>query len=264
MKNIFLELVRGLIIGAGAILPGISGASLAVVFGAFEDFTALIAHPIAQIKPFFQKRYALCAGIGAGFIIFTLLLNNLFGAHTTALVFLFSGFIAGTLPGIFLKANKQGMGMAEIAAFCVTVGILIALSFLEKPAQAAPEALHWGSWILSGAIIAAGSLMPGISASFILIYLGLYEPLLHAVKTFDPASALLLGIGALLSLALLSHLIEALYKKFNSIMSFAVLGCTLGSVILVQGGVTGGMPLLPGIALLCAGFASSFFLDRLS
>ena len=278
MIRTILELIQGIIIGAGAILPGISGASLAVVFGVYEEFTELLAHPLERAKPFLKKHTVLCIGIAAGFVVFTLLLGKLFDRHTTALVFLFSGFIAGTLPGIYTQAKKKGIGPGEIIAFALTAGVFIFAAVSGGAHQSlsagtagvssanagVPAAIHPVAWILSGAAIGAGSLLPGVSASFILIYFGTYGPLLDAVANREIVAGLLLGAGVLLSLALLSRLVNALYKRYHGIVSFAVLGSTLGSLILVFPGLPAGTNLWFCALLAASGFAASFFLDRVA
>ncbi|GAB1484850.1 hypothetical protein MASR2M78_36680 [Treponema sp.] len=108
------EVVQGLMIGAGGILPGISGAALAVVFGVFEEIAALLAHPKITILPFIKRRWVLAISIGSGFIFFTLLLDQLFSKYSVPLIYIFSGFIAGTLFGILKEARKKGFGRFEI------------------------------------------------------------------------------------------------------------------------------------------------------
>jgi len=267
------DLIRGIIIGAGAILPGISGASLAVVFGVYEEFMELIAHPLKNLKQFFSRRLFLCIGIAIGFLAFTLVLDCLFSSHSTPLVFLFSGFIAGTLPEIFTVARKHGMGKGEVIAFCVTAGLLITMaltrgmtSTLGVPDSAAsiPTAIDINlfTWVFAGAIIALGSLLPGLSTSFILIFLGLYGPLLDSVKHIDLPVALALGAGALAALVVFSRIIDALYRRFHGIMSFIVLGFTLGSLFLVFPGIHRSSRIPLYVVLSLAGFAASFFLSR--
>ena len=293
------ELIQGTIIGAGAILPGISGASLAVVFGVYEEFMDLIAHPVKNFKSFFHRRVFLCLGIALGFLSLTLLLDRLFSTHTTPLVFLFSGFIAGTLPEIFTVARKHGIGKGEIIAFFITAGLLATLAILHglsattaggatlgvapgvstgalSVSSGAPgvssgapgvptgelAAIGLPVWFFAGAIIALGSLLPGLSASFILIFLGLYGPLLDSVRHIDLPVAVALGAGALISLVVFSRIIDALYSRFHGIMSFTVLGFTLGSLFLVFPGIPEGTNIPLCAALSLAGFASSFFLAR--
>jgi len=240
------EIFQGLLIGAGGILPGISGAALAVVFGVFEEITALIAHPKRNFLPFFQKHWVLAISIGSGFILFTILLDQLFTRYSIVLIYIFSGFIAGTLPGIFKEARKKSFGRFEILSFLLSVGPLLMyrafggtgpnhLSLVQNITGHTSMSILNTSWVYlaAGATIGAGSLMPGISASFILIYFGIYGPLLDAVSKRDIFPLIIVGIGALISIALLSRIMNWLYSHFHGIVSFAVLGLTLGSLILV-------------------------------
>ena len=267
MIRTILELIQGIIIGAGAILPGISGASLAVVFGVYEEFMELIAHPLKKIKPFLRRRAFLCVGIAIGFMAFTLILDRLFASHATPLVFLFTGFIAGTLPEIYTVARKHGMGKGEVIAFFATAGLLIALALTHGSTTtlSAPGTVNVSlfTWAFAGAIISLGSLLPGLSASFILIFLGLYGPLLDSVKHIDLPVAIALGAGALVALVVFSRIIDALYRRFHGIMSFIVLGFTLGSLFLVFPGIHRATRIPLYAILFLAGFALSFFLQKI-
>lgn len=262
MKTVLLEFAKGLIIGSGAILPGISGASLAVAFGVFEDCTKGVAHPFAEFKPFLQKHAALCFGIVFGFIIFAFIIGGFFRTHTTALLFVFSGFIASMLAGIFRKTEKKNVDINEILAFCISAGILVALSRLGTPAQ--NPALHPWEWIASGAIIAIGSLMPGISASFILIYFGMYGAILKALNEVAWKPAILLGAGSLAALILFSRLLRMLYGRYHGVMTFTAIGCTVGSLVLVFPAREAIHNPLLCVILFGSGFTASYFLDRLS
>lgn len=283
-----LEFVQGLFVGAGGILPGISGASLAVVFGFYRELTALIAHPRQNARVFLARHWSLAIGIGFGFVATTLLLDRLFAAHERPIIYLFWGFIAGTLPSIWRGARKTGAGLREALSFALTAGALIAFSLLAGRGAGEAVSLATGDpstspvavapfeWVLSGAIIGSGSLLPGLSASVILVYLGLYGPMLDAAANLAILPLALVGAGALLAIALLSRAIAALYARFHGIVAFAILGFTVGSLVLVFPGI----PRLPAgvdpwsaraivafasaILPALAGLALSVFLGRRS
>ncbi len=283
-----LEFVQGLFVGAGGILPGISGASLAVVFGFYQELTALIAHPKRNASVFLARHWSLAIGIGFGFVATTLLLDRLFAAHERPIIYLFWGFIAGTLPSIWRGARKTGAGLREALSFALTAGALIAFSLLAGRGAGEAVSLATGDpstspvavapfeWVLSGAIIGSGSLLPGLSASVILVYLGLYGPMLDAAANLAILPLALVGAGALLAIALLSRAIAALYARFHGIVAFAILGFTVGSLVLVFPGI----PRLPAgvdpwsaraivafasaILPALAGLALSVFLGRRS
>ena len=251
MNRLFLEIVQGIFIGAGGILPGISGASLAVVFGYYQALTDLVAHPVKNARAFITLHWSLACGIAAGFVLTTLLLGRIFAEHQNAIVFLFWGFIAGTIPSIWKDARKSGAGFREAIAFFVTAAAMIALAISSRgqgspfaaPASGAVASGAAASgtigdfsaaWFLSGAIVGAGSLLPGVSASFILVYLGLYGPILDAAGKLSIPILAQIGAGALAAIVLLSRAISALYRRYRSIVAFCVLGFTVGSLILVE------------------------------
>ncbi len=286
MRRGIFELIEGILIGAGGILPGISGAALAVVFGIYEELTALLAHPKREWRSFLTRHWALCVGIAAGFAGFTVLLKFFFAEWTVPLVYLFSGFIAGTLPSIWRNAKRHGIGAAETLAFFLALVPLLALAaalyagrhggigpfapdgafsrLLAANAAAAapgsPDALS-ARWALSGALIGTGSLLPGFSASFVLIWFGLYEPLLEAAGSLDLPVLAQLGAGVLAAVLLLSRLVNWLYGKFHGVMSLAVLGFTIGSLVLAFPGVPSPGSIALSTALAAAGLASSLWLE---
>lgn len=292
MNRLFLELVQGLFIGAGGILPGISGASLAVVFGYYRELTDLVAHPVKNARSFIVLHWGLACGIAAGFILTTLLLDRVFAEHQNAIVFLFWGFIAGTIPSIWKDARKSDAGFREAIAFFVTAAAMIALAvasgghgspFAAPAASSAAANAASGvtasgaaeasaisaigeisaAWFLSGAIVGAGSLLPGVSASFILVYLGLYGPMLDAAGRLSLPILAQIGAGALASIILLSRAISALYRRYRGIVAFGVLGFTLGSLVLVFPGFPATVgAIAPSLLPAVAGLALSLFLDR--
>lgn len=278
-----LELIEGILIGAGGILPGISGAALAVVFGIYEELTALLAHPKREWRRFLGRRWVLALGIAGGFVSFTVLLRFVFAQWTVPLVYLFTGFIAGTLPGMFRDARKkEGIPAGalpsggETTAFLAAAGILLALGAARHAgigpfaagdalenlaASAAAENSFPLRWVLAGALIGMGSLLPGFSASFVLILLGMYEPLLQAAGSLDLPVLAQLGSGALASLLLFSRLVAWLYRKAHGIMSFGVLGFTIGSLVLAFPGFPQGFSLALSLSLAAAGFLGSLSLE---
>jgi len=162
------------------------------------------------------------------------------------------------------------MGQREIIAFFVALAAILLVSggkhsgFILQAADPASGAreLATAQALAAGACVGAGSLLPGVSASFILIYLGWYGPLLEAVRVRDLATLALTATGALAAVIVLSRAVFWLYKRFHGIMGFAVLGLTLGSLVLVFPGFPGGAENILCIALAPIGFFASWWLER--
>jgi len=265
--------LSGLVIGSAGILPGISGASLTVLFGVHEDITALLADPIHRFRQFIQQHFLLVLGLIIGFIGTSIILTGIFFTHTAIFLTLFSGFIVGTLPSIYRRAAKSGIHRRELLSFFFFTAIMVALAIFNYMSKGSrTEGLHFAmpntenrgvitfspQWFFSGAILGCGSLLPGISASFFLMYLDWFSPLLSAVASLRFLPLAQTALGFTITILTLSRVTNWLYRRFNSITSFAVLGCTLGSFALI-------IPLLPPLTIpmiifFIVGFSTSFFI----
>lgn len=269
-----ISFIKGVVIGAGAILPGISGASLAVMFGVHEDIVSLLANPFRHLKQFFRRHAFLILGAICGFLAVSRVLMTLIASHTVFVLYLFAGFIAGTLPGIYRQGKTKGGSPVKFLILIIMMGFMVFVATIRTTqtensngitditASLLNEGTLWSPlWIVVGAIVGLGSLLPGVSASFLLIYMGWYTPLLTAVSGFYLAPLCLTGFGAALSLALFSKITSYLYTNFHEATSFGVLGLTLGSLAIVFRNVPAPESLPTCMLLLTAGFLLSFILD---
>lgn len=275
-----LSFLKGVLIGAGAIMPGLSGATLAVVFGVHEELTILVGHPITGLRAFVKRNPLLLIGAAIGFVAMSRIIVTFFAGYTTEILYLFSGFIAGTIPGLWRRGRATGAGAREYATFGIACAIMVALAIwtrmIDAPSvapqgsvagQASPAgttAIFSPLWAVSGAIVGAGSLLPGISASFFLVFIGWYDDLISAVSVISIPALLQVGIGAALTLFFLSRITSWLYRTYLGMTSFAVVGITLGSLALIVPS-----PFETARLLLCAGLcalggATSLIIDRVS
>ncbi len=269
MRRLFLSFVKGILIGAGAILPGLSGASMAVVFGVYEDLSIFVSRPFSGLKPFLLKHPFLLAGAVTGFLLMSQALNAYFARHSTSVLLLFMGFIAGTIPGAWKRASTGGAtrhGHAVFIAFCAcTLSLALLYRGIGTPGASASNASlpTWSlAWPLSGAIVGAGSLLPGISASFFLVHLGWYDDLLGAISSLSVIPLALTGLGSALALVTLSRVTTALYRSRPSLTSFAVLGVTAGSLALAIPRDFSIDTLAPRLGIALLGLGLSLAIDR--
>ncbi len=272
-----LSLLKGVLIGAGAILPGLSGASLAVALGVYEDLTILVGHPITGVRAFVKKNPLLLVGAAIGFVAMSRILTTLFAGYMTEILYLFSGCIAGTVPGLWRRGKTTGAGAREYATFLIVFAGILAIALWSRSVDSGASVASVAdsarrdsrgilspAWAASGAIVGAGSLLPGVSASFFLVYLGWYDDLLAAVARVSVPALAQVGIGAALTLFVLSRVTSWLYRKFCGITSFAVVGVTLGSLALVLPSPLD-IPRLPlCLGLFAAGLASALAIDAAS
>lgn len=234
-KNIFnfiLRFVKGIIIGIGAILPGLSGGVLAVIFGIYEPaikFLSNMKHKFLKNVLFF-----LPAGLGllTGVFLFSAVVEKAFIYYLASFACLFIGFVVGTLPSIYKTAGKKGRNKSDIITMIV-VGLIIGLVMIlgQKFALNIKESTI--VWILAGGILALGFILPGLSAPNFLVYFGLYDKMAGGIKTLNMSIIIPIAIGVIATILLLAKLIDILLKKHYSKIHHTILGLVVGSSIAI-------------------------------
>jgi putative membrane protein len=262
---LLLQLFRGFLVGIADLLPGLCGSTLLVVFGIYRPLTAALAHPfedfrdnIARFGPFF-----LAAGVGV--LVGSFVLANVFARHETATLYLFMGFMVGTLPDLFRHAHRTQGYPAGWIAFGVMFALCLALTALQDrliPRGVAIEE-NWRVWLIAGAGIGLGSIIPGASVAFLLIYFGIYQPMLAGVAHFDLRILLPIALGAGAAILIFARAAHWLFQKAEGTATRGVLGLVAGSILLVYPGWPGGALGFRCLALFLLGVGLSAFLNKL-
>jgi len=260
----FIRLVKGVLIGIGAILPGMSGGVLAVVFGMYEPlvrFLANIRHKFLQNVAFF-----LPVGIGGllGVVAFSAVVEVAFDKYPAQFIWLFVGFIAGTFPSLWKTAGKQGRKPWHWLVLPVFAAATFAFMRWGETVNAGSINTNFFIWLLSGFIFGLGMVIPGLSPSNFLIYLGLYQPMASGIRQLDLGVIIPLIIGVALCVLLLAKLINWLFIKAYTFMYHLILGVVVGSTLaIIPRQVSGiGVVLVCGI-LFIAGAISTWLLSKL-
>jgi putative membrane protein len=259
-------LFRGFLVGLAGLLPGLCGSTLLVLFGIYRPITAALAHPftdfrrnLVQYGPFF-----LAAGIGV--LAGSRLLATMFLRHEIPMLYLFMGFMLGALPDLFRHAHRAGGHPAGWLAFAALFGLCLALSALEAHLVPRGEAhaIPWRVWLFAGAGVGLGSIIPGASVAFLLIYFGIYQPMLDGVARLDPRILLPIVLGAVAAILLFARVADWLFRKAEGPATRGVLGLVAGSIWLVYPGWPGGAPGWRCLLLLLFGFILSALTNKLA
>jgi len=163
-----------------------------------------------------------------------------FSNFAAQFTWLFIGFIAGTFPSLFKKSGEKGRKTWHwLLLVLVSVGMVFFMRWMEtiRSVQMAPSFVNW---VLSGALIGLGVVVPGMSPSNFLIYLGLYQPMASGIRQLDLGVIVPLGLGLILIVLLLARLISWLFKKYFTVMYHLILGIVIGStIVIIPEGVSG-------------------------
>lgn len=257
-----LRLVKGVIIGIGFITPGLSGGVLAVVFGLYEPLMRFLAN----LKEKFVKNllFFIPVGIGGGIgvVAFSAVVDWAFTNYAAPFIWLFIGFIAGTFPSLFKTAGKQGRKTWHwLLLLAVAAGMFLFMNWLET-IQNVTLPPSFINWLMSGALIGLGVVVPGMSPSNFLIYLGLYQPMANGIKTLDLGVIIPLALGLIACVLLFAKLVSWLFNKAYTFMYHLILGIVIGSTLaIIPAGVSGWTIALCAVLFLL-GFAASYALAR--
>lgn len=247
MKNIIL-IIKGLIIALANIIPGVSGGTLMITLGIYEEIIDIISHPFKNIKN--NWKFILFIGIGvvAGVLGFSKIISYCLNKFPIATPIFFIGLIIGGLPLLFKKGKvKDNLKIINILIFILAFGIVLAFTIIKAKNCDSNEITIITNFkgtvllFLVGMVAASSMIIPGISGSFMLMLLGYYKPIIDTISNltkfnnlWDNLKILIpFGFGIVIGIVLVAKLIEYLLKKYEVKTYFGVIGFVLASIVAI-------------------------------
>jgi putative membrane protein len=234
-KDFVQRFFAGLLIGAACILPGVSGGVLAVSLGIYSRMINAIGSFFRAKKENFLFLLPIGIGVCIGLFIAGNAVEWLMLRWERLVLFLFMGLVIGGIPSLIREANDAtGFRPKYLIAFATGLGLIILISISEArevAAAARTKILPWHA-LLAGAFISIGTIVPGISTSFVLIALGIYEPLLSALTGFKTDVLFYAGLGFGITSLLSIKSIQLVFNRFPNYAYYCVLGFLIGSTCL--------------------------------
>lgn len=263
-QSFFLLLIKGAIIGLGGILPGASGGILAVATGVYERIFEAISNLFKDIKSSLSFLLPLLLGSLIGLIPMSFLLEWLLGSFEVPVTYVLIGLVLGGIPSFLKEANSQnGFKPKYLIGTFIGLSAAVALFFLEKTFSSGNTLeFNFFTAMLSGGLIATGIVIPGISSSFILMFLGLYEPLLNSLNSFNIPMLFAALLGGVIVAVLLFLFVRKMLKKYRSATYYTSFGLLLGTVFLIFPAPQWSIMQVFYTFLLILGFFCSFFMDK--
>jgi putative membrane protein len=258
-----LRILQGALIGGGAILPGISGGVLSVTFGLYQPLMALIAHPAATFKKDYQIFVPFFIGWLAGFLGLARIVELLFRTSSVLAIFLFIGLIVGTLPSLFRQAAKFGTSSRSWTGFTISLIVLYGLFTLLQTNTTLSVTPGIGWFFFCGIVWGFSLVIPGLSSSSVLIFMGLYQAMTTGIADLDLSVILPLLAGIVLTVALSARLVNYLMKKYYAIFFHVILGIIIASTLMIiPTAYSGVSAVLTGLASFAAGCVIAWFMSR--
>jgi putative membrane protein len=255
--------LKGMIVGFGAIMPGISGGTLCVAFGMYQPLIEVFSSPRKHFMKYRVKLGFFLFGVFVGFVGLSGLASWLMKQDSAAVTCAFIGFVIGTLPELWREAGQKGRGrssyLAMAAGFAAMLGVLLLLKHAQS-LQMKPDL--WG-FLLCGIMWGISFVIPGLSSSALLLFFGLYQPMLDGISRLSPQVLFPLAVGVGICLISLPKVVHAAYQKRHAVISHSVLGIVAATTVMI-------VPKFPGNAVYIAfyvvcilgGAAASYYIGR--
>lgn len=229
----FLRFLKGMLIGTGFILPGVSGGALAAIFGLYERMVSFMAHLTRQFWQNLRFFLPVALGMLAGIVVLSHPLSFFLKNYPAPTMWCFIGCMGGTFPALWKQAGQKGRRPFHMLVLAVSAvaGLLLFALGARLTGGSVPGNVF--TWMAAGAIIALGILIPGLSPSNFLLYMGMYAGLVQAFKALDLTVLLPLGLGGLGCLLLLAKAADRLFQVAYAGMFHFILGVVLASTIAI-------------------------------
>lgn len=261
LRSDLLLLLQGALTGAGAILPGISGGLLCAAFGIYEPMMELLSHPRRAFKKHYRLFLPFLTGWAAGFVLLAGVMETFFALFSSAALMLFAGLIFGTLPALLEKTGEEEKKAPWTPYVIAAVSAFLFFRVLSGDgAMSISPSPFW--YLVCGLIWGLSLVIPGLSSSSVLIWMGLYSPMTAGIAALDPGVVLPLAGGLVLTAALSARLIWGLFEKHYTLVCRITAGImTASALTLLPANFDSALSAL--VSLLCfgAGFAAARSMD---
>ena len=261
--RILIQVLEGALIGLGAVLPGISGGVLSVIFGIYRPIMELLSNPITNFRTHVPKLMPVIIGGVIGFLGVANVLSFFLEKYPDPSVCIFIGLITGMLPSLFREAGEQGRSRGSwasmILCMCVLFALLLGLRMLHIDIQ--PN-FFW--YLFCGFCLALSVIAPGMSFSTLLMPMGLYVPFVDGIGSLDPGILIPGGIGAAVTVICLARAINNLFEHHYSVAFHGIIGIVIAATIMTIpfSGFRDGRSILINLICVAVGIGAALLLDR--
>lgn len=290
MKDFIKIFVKGIFVGVANIIPGVSGGTIAVVLRIFDELIDAINNFFKEPKKHVKFLIPLILGALIGIGAFSKLIKICLEDFSLPTNLFFVGLVVGSIPLIYKNASSKGIKPSNYAAAAVSFLIVAAIAFIKPDDGTGSMQVSIMSLIgvcIGGIVASSAMVIPGISGSFVMVLIGIYQVVLTSISDFisvakDSIAAIgetgvigafmdiigsdcfkilvAVGIGVIIGIIVISKIISILLEKAFTMTYFVILGLIFGSLfsIFADGNTyasgTDIIGIISGIVVCAAGF----------
>ncbi|MBY5922255.1 DUF368 domain-containing protein [Ferrimonas balearica] len=234
----FRTFLKGMAMGAADVVPGVSGGTIAFISGIYDRLLESIRRINPSLVGVWRREgvagawnyingtflVTLLGGILTSIFTLARVITYLLANHPVPLWSFFFGLILISL--VHIGRSIKGHGVGTLLSAAAGFG----LAYIITVANPLTLEASYINFLLGGMLAICAMILPGISGSFILLLLGLYGPVLAAVKGFDLSIIVVFACGCALGLLSFSHLLSFLLRRFHGLTLAFLCGLMLGTL----------------------------------
>lgn len=277
MKDIKL-FIEGFIIGIGKIIPGVSGAMFAMMFGVYEKALNIISNLKHELKKNFKFMFILGTSILLAIVFGSNIIKKCLDNYYLFTMMLFIGMMTGGIKPLFYNIKEEKTKLSDIFCSLIVVILLFALSSLDfgtKSGYVEKSVITVVLLLFSGFLDALATVVPGICGTALLMIIGYYDTVIASLGDIFNFSNLSYNlfilvpfvIGLLIGIYLVSKLINYLFQHHKLKTYYSIIGFAITSIVIllieVFSNTYSMSELLTSFGLFIIGFIIVHFLEKL-
>lgn len=252
-------IIKGFIVGAFMLVPGVSGGTMCMIFGIFDKLVESISRFFKQPKKSILFLAQFVIGAGAAFLLLSKLVTIINKSFQKEVAFFVIGAIIAGIPVIYKEAKVTKINFKVI--FSCIVGLLLVYLFTRMPKNVftvdSMSATQVIIQIIAGVLGALGLVLPGISFSAMLYMMGVYNFIYGNIGDRNFTALIPFAIGMVLGVLLLTSVLEYFMKNHPTPTYMIIIGFVIGSIwdiVKEMGGAPSGIQWVYCILTFIVGF----------
>ena len=240
----------GFLIGIGVVVPGISGSTIAIIFGLYAQMLFAIGNVFKNFKRCITFLLPILLGMVVGMLLGLIFVKSLINLLPFAMICLFAGLMCGAFPAVLneikdVKVTPKHFILLVLGALVpVALGVISVLLSSNGSSVEIVELFKAPKWwfillcVPVGYLMGVTQVVPGLSATALLMMFGIFTALVDSISfTFWLSFAgvfliyIALVLGFLLGVVTFSKLMTYIFSKIKNLAFTFIVGLSLGSII---------------------------------
>ena len=258
MKNYIINFFKSIIIGASALIPGVSGGTMAIALGIYDRLLRSVSRFFDDTIKNSVFLFVFTAGSLIGIIAFSGWVLWLFESYRMVVMYFFIGCVVGSIPMLFRKGGITNIKIGDV--LWVLLGYLAVMSVSKIPTGSClVDGYYFLQFLMlmaAGALIAIAFILPGISTSYMLLILGIYDKTLTSIQNADFSFLIPIIIGVFAGTLITARILENAMANHKKHTYMLIVGFVLGSVFEIIPALPAKEYIIPCVLTFILGFVS--------